>query len=87
MVNTHIDYANSVWSGISQAELAKLRRLQNTLARVVLTIIVNKGATTGGSGGPDPPTSRVTPPPTFETVSFWGVRFGGSVTRGVGTIT
>ena len=36
LVNTRLDYANSVLSGISRAELAKLRRVQNTLARVVL---------------------------------------------------
>ena len=36
LVNTRLDYANSLLSGISQAELAKLRRVQNTLVRVVL---------------------------------------------------
>ena len=36
MVQSHLDYCNALFTGISEANLSKLQRVQNMLARVVL---------------------------------------------------
>ena len=35
LVSSKLDYCNSLYNGISQANLNKIQRIQNTLARVV----------------------------------------------------
>ena len=37
LVSSKLDYCNSLYNGISQANLNKIQRIQNTLARVVTT--------------------------------------------------
>ena len=39
LVSSKLDYCNSLYNGIAQANLNKIQRIQNTLARIVLFIL------------------------------------------------